>query len=100
MGSDAEPIRHLQSNRVVAAGGGWVTFEDGELRARAHHRRCGPPGNGIRSECVSFVRMIFCGSAEWPRRPGERASQCEYKQKEPFHDLASVAQCRTVGIMS
>ena len=61
MGRDAEPIRHLQANREVAGRGGWVAFEHGKLRTRTHNGRCRPPGNGIRGECVFFVRMIVRG---------------------------------------
>ena len=64
MGCDAKAIRHLQSNGEVAAGGGWVAFEHGKLRARAHHRRRRPPGNGIRCECIFFVRTIVRGAGD------------------------------------
>ena len=56
MGRDAEPIRHLQANGVVAAGSGWVALEHRKLRAWTHNRRRRTPGNGLRGEYVLFVQ--------------------------------------------
>src|SRR5438046_5897816 len=69
MRRDAEPVRHLQANGEVAGRGGWVAFEHGELRTRSHHWRRRPPGNGIRGECIFFVRTIVRGTGEKQTRP-------------------------------
>ena len=53
VGRDAEPVRHLQANREVAGGGGWVAFEHGKLCAGTHNGRCGPQG------MVSGVNAFF-----------------------------------------
>src|SRR5580765_3653939 len=86
MGRDAEPIRHLQANREVARGGGWVAFQDGELRAGTHHWRRRTPWNGIRGERICFVRVIMCGTGEGQPRPRENSSHCKCKGQVSFHD--------------
>jgi hypothetical protein len=86
MGRDAEAIRHLQANCEVAAGGGGVAFEHGELRTRAHDRRRRPPGNGIRGERIFFVRMIVRGTGEKQPRPSEQSSHYKCKEQVTLHD--------------
>src|SRR5260370_31754222 len=100
MGRDTEPIGHLQPNREVAGRGGRVAFEYGKLRTRTHNGRCRPPGNGIRGECVLFVRVIVRGAGECQPRPREYSSHCNNLEEVSFHCQTSIVWYRTAGIMS
>jgi len=100
MRRDTEPIRHLQANRKIASRGSWVTFEYGKLRTWTYNGRCRPPGDGIRCECVFFVRVIVRGADECQPRPREYPSHCKCEKQVSFHGLSLRRSVSNGGIMS
>jgi hypothetical protein len=93
MRRDAETVRHLQANREVAGGGGWVAFEYGELRARTNNGWRRSPGNSIRRERVSLMRVSLRNRGDKLARPGEKSSYCENQEHVSLHRTASVVRC-------